>query len=206
MQGYANTSYEKLWHLSDLGFLRLAGPIAQDAARHHFPVYFHDSVVAAVQRSRALAHECGVSFVATLAQASNSDAAVEVLGDAVLLEAMIENVVCNALRSSPRGSRVELDVRVVGDSIALYVRDHGIGVAADRLDSLFGWFEVSSESREPSRHGLDLAIARRVAEHHRGTISFRNRTGSGCEFEIKLPRWRAEGPASLRSLKATRAG
>jgi len=201
MRAHANSSHENdedSWHLSDLGFQRRDGRFAPEAASHHVPVYFHDSVVGAVRSSRSLARERGVGFVATLAQSSNSDAAVEVLGDPVQLEAMVANAVGNALLSSPQGSRVELDVQVWGDSIVLYVRDHGTGGAVECFEPVFGSFHVSPETRRSLASGLDLA--RWVAEQHRGTVAFRSVADGGCEFRILLPRWRSEGPPPLRRL------
>jgi two-component system OmpR family sensor kinase len=195
---YAKSIADDMRHLSDLveSFLRLVRPLAQEDTSHHVPVYIHDVVVEAVRRSQTLALESGVSVVPTLAEPSNGDAALELLGDSVLLEAMVENLVRNAVRFSPRGSRVHLLVEVRGESIVLYVRDHGTGIPAEHLESVFDWFfQAPGVTLPSSGTGFGLAIARRVAEHHRGTITLRNLPAGGCEFEITLPRWRVDGPA-----------
>jgi len=176
--------------LASLAFEQLA-----HEAKHHVPVYFHDSITEALRSSRPLAHEHDVTFVTTLAQSSNSDAAVEVLGDPVLLEVMVANVVGIALRCSPAGSRVELDVQVLPESLVLYVRDHGGGPAAACRT---GFDSVEASPLERRSSGGSLALAKRVAEHHRGTVSLDVSLG-GCEFRIQLPRWRPEGPPILRS-------
>jgi len=207
---YAKSIGEDMRHLSDLvdSFLRLARPFAQEDTSHHAPVYFHDFVVEAVSRSQSLARENGVGVVATLAESGNGDATVEVLGDALLLEAMVENLVRNAVRFSPRGSRVEVIVEVRGETIALHVRDHGTGIAAEHLESVFDWFfQAPGVTLHSSGTGFGLAIAKRIAEHHHGTIALRNLPAGGCEFEITLPRWRAEDAAdgTARSPAAPRA-
>jgi signal transduction histidine kinase len=192
---YAKSIAEDMRHLSDLveSFLRLARPFAQEDTSHHVAVYFHDFVLDAVCRSQSLAREKEVSVVATLAESGNGDVAVEVLGDSVLLGAMVENLVRNAVRFSPWGSRVDLQVQVQGESIVLYVRDHGTGIAAEHLESVFDWFfQAPGVTLQSSGTGFGLAICKRVAEHHRGTISLRNLPAGGCEFEVRLPRWRAE--------------
>ena len=178
---------------SQLSSLALEQPAHE--AEHLVPVYFHDSIMEAVRSSQPLAHEHGVIFETTLAQSSNGEAAVEVLGDPVLLEVMVANVVGIALRCSPAGSRVELDVEVLPESLVLHVRDHGGGPAA-ACRTGFGTVEASPLERRSS--GSSLALARRVAEHHRGTVSLDVSLG-GCEFRIQLPRWRPEGPPILRS-------
>ena len=176
------------WQLSSLAFEQLA-----HEAKHHVPVFFHDSIMKAVRNSQRLAHEHGVTFETTLAQSSNRDAAVEVLGDPVLLEVMVANVVGIALRCSLTGSRVVLDLQVLPESLVLYVRDHGSEPATACLTT-FGSVEASPLDRRSSRRSLDLA--KRVAEHHRGTVSLDVSQG-GCEFCIKLPRWRPAGPPTL---------
>jgi signal transduction histidine kinase len=90
---------------------------------------------------------------------------------------------------------VDLQVRLQGEEVVLSVRDLGARLEVDGLDSLFdGLFPVAIPSRPSTGTGLSLAIAKRVAEHHRGTIALRNVAEGGCEFEVQLPRWRAEGP------------
>jgi two-component system sensor histidine kinase QseC len=186
MWAHTNGSCEQdsRWQLSSLAFEQLA-----HEAKHHVPVYFHDCITEAVRSSQPFAHEHDVTFETTLAQSSNSDAAVEVLGDPVLLEVMVANLVGKALRCSPAGSRVELDVQVLTESLVLHVRDHGSGPAACRT----GFGSVEASSLEPRSSGSSLDLARRVAEHHHGTVSLDVSHG-GCEYCIQLPRWRPEGP------------
>jgi signal transduction histidine kinase len=192
---YGKSIAEETRHLSDLvdGFLRLARPFAQADKSHHAPVHVHDFVVEAVQRSQAVATECGVSIMTKLAEVVPGDAEIEVSGDAALLEAMLGNLVRNAVRFSPRGASVELQVVVQDESVRLFVRDRGAGIAAENIEAVFDWFFDSPRLTLPSAGtGFGLAIARRIAEHHGGQIALRNLPGSGCEFEIVLPRWRAE--------------
>jgi signal transduction histidine kinase len=200
VQRYARSVAEDMRHLSGLveSFLRLARPLAQEDTSHHVPVHIHDLALEAVRRCQSLASTREVRVVPMLAE--SGDLSVEVLGDAVLLEAMIENLLRNAVLSAPRGTQVDLHVRLQGEEIVLSVRDHGARIEDDQLDSvLHGFFEVPTPPRPTAGTGLSLAIAKRVAEHHRGTISLRNVPEGGCEFEVQLPRWRPEGrPAGLR--------
>jgi signal transduction histidine kinase len=179
-------------HLSALveSFLRLARPLAQDDTSHHVPIHIHDLALDAVRRCQSFADAREVSVVPMLAE--SGDPSVEVMGDPVLLEAMIGNLLRNAVLSAPRGSRVHLHVRIQGEEILLSVRDHGARIEDDRLDSVLDGFVEVPTPRPTSGTGVSLAIAKRVAEHHRGTISLRNFPEGGCEFEVQLPRWRAE--------------
>ncbi len=193
---YAKSVAEDMRHLHDLveSCLRLAGPFAEEDTRNHVPVQFHDLVLEAVRRCQSLARTSGVSVVPMLAEAGK-DSSIEVLGDAVLLESMIENLVRNAVLSSPIGTRVDLRVTVDGEQVGLSVHDRGAQIDADRLDSMFdGFFRAPASPRPTPGTGLSLAIAKRVAERHRGKISLRNLPEGGCEFEIRLPRWQAGPP------------
>jgi signal transduction histidine kinase len=157
-----------------------------------------------VHRSQPLANDAGVTVVTTLAELGDPDGALEVMGDPVLLEAMVENLVRNAVRFSPRGGKVEVTVLVGAGSetITLRVRDHGAGIAAEDLTAVFDWFfDRPVREQRPTGTGFGLAIAKRVADHHGGTITARNRDAGGCELEVTLPRWRSEagaGPSGPR--------
>jgi two-component system, OmpR family, sensor histidine kinase CpxA len=116
------------------------------------------------------------------ADASSLQAAPEVLRSA------IENVVRNALRHSPEGGTVEVELRRSGDSAVISVRDQGPGVPEKDLDSIFEPFFRVSEARERESGGvgLGLAIAQRAIRLHRGTIRARN-TAPGFLVEISIP-------------------
>jgi len=191
VNAHARSITADMRHLSTLveSFLRLARPFAQADKSQHVPVDVHDFVVEAARRSHSLARMSEVSVVPTLAESDDDDGTLMVLGDSVLLEAMLENLLRNAVRFSPRGSRVEVQTEVQGPSIILTVRDHGSGIAAEHLESVFDWsFQVPCMGPQSSGSGFGLAIARRIAEHHGGTITLQNLSAGGCEFEITLPR------------------
>lgn len=202
VQRYARGIAEDMRHLSDLvsSFLRLARPFGQEDISRHVPVPFYDVTLEAVRRRQTLAASRDVSVVPLLAD-SDADAMVEVMGDAVLLEAMIENLLRNAVLAAPRGSSVDLKVTLHGDDVALSVRDHGSKIDEAAIASVFeGFFQVPAPPRPVAGSGLSLAIARRVAEHHRGTISLRNVADGGCEFEVQLRRWRSDRTAPARPM------
>ncbi|MEM7586130.1 MAG: ATP-binding protein [Acidobacteriota bacterium] len=106
-------------------------------------------------------------------------------GSAELLHRAIENVVRNALQHAGSSGRIEMVLEEPrADRIILRVRDHGEGIAAEELESLFEPFQ---RGRESTGFGLGLAIARRAVAVHHGTISARSEPGTGVEVEIRLP-------------------
>jgi signal transduction histidine kinase len=116
------------------------------------------------------------------------DADVLVTGQADLLGRAIENVVRNAIKHSPEGGEVQLQLRAQPDARQLCIRvmDRGPGVSQAELETIFQpFFRASNASTEG--HGLGLAIAQHVIEAHGGSIKATNRTGGGLCVEMILP-------------------
>jgi signal transduction histidine kinase len=105
-----------------------------------------------------------------------------------LLWRAIENVVRNAVKHSPKDGMVDVVLETHAGTVLLHVRDRGAGVAPADLDKIFQPFYRSDpQANNIDGHGLGLAIARRVAEAHGGTINARNRDGGGLEVTLALP-------------------
>lgn len=117
---------------------------------------------------------------------------VIVTGNAELLHRALENVVRNALRHTPEGGKVTLEVRLDANNLRIAILDHGPGVPAKELNGIFEPFFRGGESQHTDGHGLGLAIARRVVESLGGSIRALNREGGGLCVEIMLPLKRAE--------------
>lgn len=109
------------------------------------------------------------------------------LGNAELLHRAIENVVRNALRHSPAGSRIQIEAARVGDDgLVVTVADQGPGVPESELASIFQPF-FRSEGSVGDGYGLGLAIARRVLEHMNGRIEAENRQNGGLIVRLIIP-------------------
>lgn len=114
---------------------------------------------------------------------------VPVLGAAAELASMLENVLRNALRFTPRGERVDVALDMQAGLAVLSVRDRGPGIAPAHLDQVFAPFFQSDPARGSGHDGagLGLAIAQRVAQRHAGQIRLANRAGGGLSVDIRLP-------------------
>ena len=106
--------------------------------------------------------------------------------DFVLAEQVLFNLLDNAAKYSPAGSRIGVEARRAGDRVEIAVRDEGQGIAPEALDRLFDkFYRADDGDRRQAGTGLGLAIARGFVEVEGGTLTARNRTDrSGAEFIV----------------------
>jgi two-component system, OmpR family, sensor histidine kinase BaeS len=109
--------------------------------------------------------------------------------DATRLQQVLQNLLENALRHAPSGSKVLLRLDVLGADLRLEVRDFGVGIAPETLPHLFERFyrAEDSRSRETGGSGLGLAVVRAIVEAHGGTVNAANASGGGAVFGVHLP-------------------
>jgi two-component system OmpR family sensor kinase len=113
---------------------------------------------------------------------------------------LLLNLVTNAVKYTPSGGSIGLELEDRGPDVTLQVKDTGIGIAAGDLPSIFDrfWRGDPSRSRVGAQPGtgLGLAITKWIAEAHGGTITVHSRPGRGTSFIVVLPRF-AEPPESV---------
>jgi two-component system phosphate regulon sensor histidine kinase PhoR len=107
-----------------------------------------------------------------------------------LLEQAVVNLVDNAVKYSPEGSAVQVDLTEAQDEIVISVTDHGPGVPREHLPRLFERFYRvdKARSRDLGGTGLGLAIVKHIAQAHGGSVSVDSVVGLGSTFRIHLPR------------------
>jgi signal transduction histidine kinase len=103
-----------------------------------------------------------------------------------MIERAVDNLLRNALRFSPPGEAVEVRAQRVEDRVQLSVRDHGPGAAPEHLALLGEPFYRAPGQTAPG-HGLGLAIARRAAERHGGSLTLSNHPDGGFIAVLDLP-------------------
>jgi signal transduction histidine kinase/EAL domain-containing protein (putative c-di-GMP-specific phosphodiesterase class I)/CheY-like chemotaxis protein len=134
----------------------------------------------------AKAREAGIELVA----AASAEAPRFVQADPVRLGQVISNLVSNALKFTKAGHvvvRIEPDQG--SDSVRLIVIDSGIGIAADKLASIFTAFsqEDQSTTRRFGGTGLGLSISKKLVEAMGGSIGVSSHQGKGSQFHVRLP-------------------
>jgi signal transduction histidine kinase len=110
------------------------------------------------------------------------------VGDRVRLEQVAANLVDNAIKYTPRGGRVTLELSERPGYSALLVRDTGAGIPPDELPHIWDRLFRGDRSRAERGLGLGLSLVKAIVEAHRGSVSVSSRVGEGSTFEIVLPR------------------
>jgi heavy metal sensor kinase len=114
---------------------------------------------------------------------------VGVLGDQTRLMQLLINLVDNALRYTPPGGQVTVEVIAQAGWAELCVADTGVGIAAEHVPHLFERFYRADQSRARTDggSGLGLAIAQWIAHAHDGQIGVESEFGRGSRFTVRIP-------------------
>ncbi|GAB2577842.1 hypothetical protein Aab01nite_10920 [Paractinoplanes abujensis] len=110
------------------------------------------------------------------------------LGDAARLQQVLRNLVGNAVRHNPPGTRVGLTLARDDRGARIDVSDNGTGIAPDDLPRLFDrfWRAESSRSRDYGGSGLGLAIVQAIVRAHGGRVDVRSAVGEGTTVTLRL--------------------
>jgi signal transduction histidine kinase/DNA-binding response OmpR family regulator len=111
-------------------------------------------------------------------------------GDIDALEKIAFNYLSNALKFSPAKSSIELGLKEEGDSVRLFVKDEGPGIAKADQHKLFKVFSQVDETttREYEGSGIGLALVKELAIKMGGTVGIESEPGQGALFWVELPR------------------
>jgi len=109
--------------------------------------------------------------------------------DPVLMEQVLVNVLDNAAKYAPPGSRIQVELRRDGSALLVRVTDEGPGIPESERELVFDMFyRVKAGDRRPAGTGLGLAICRGLAQAHGGSIAaVGGREGRGLAIELRLP-------------------
>ena len=111
--------------------------------------------------------------------------AVTVAGDPGEWRILLGNLVDNAVRYTPAGGRVDVQVQSVGKDAVLTVSDTGPGIPVAERGRVFGRFQRGAQTTAPGS-GLGLAIVQRIADRHQASIDLEDAaTGQGLQVTVR---------------------
>lgn len=119
-----------------------------------------------------------------------SDENIVSVADPIRLEQILTNLMGNAIRFTPSGGTIRMEVTNQANLVEVTVKDSGTGIPDDSLPYIFDRFYRvdKARNREEGGSGLGLAIARQLARAQSGDLTARNHPNGGAEFRLTLPR------------------
>ncbi|HSV81524.1 MAG TPA: response regulator [Ramlibacter sp.] len=124
--------------------------------------------------------------------------AIELEGDSVRLAQVLSNLINNASKFSPPGSRIRLEAAMQGNELQMSVKDEGAGIAPEFLPHIFDLFAQADQSLDRSQGGLGigLTLVKHLVELHGGRVfAASGGLGKGAQVTVCLPAHVAAAPA-----------
>lgn len=112
-----------------------------------------------------------------------------------LLKKIFDNLISNAIKYSPDGGKIEINLIGQASQVLIHIQDEGIGIPADEQESVFQSFRRGSNIDTISGTGLGLSIVQAGVELHGGEIFLKSQLGKGTKVTVNLPKlYRQEYP------------
>ena len=148
------------------------------------PVFFENVVESTIDQLLPQARQKKMQLVV-----HDIDEDVWIAADSSLLERAFVNIVGNAIKYSPEGSRVDIITQLQNDDmLSTRVVDQGIGIPAERIDKLFNRFHRDPNVQKQFKGtGLGLALVATVIRQHGGSVHATSEENVGTTIEIQLP-------------------
>ena len=100
---------------------------------------------------------------------------------------VMSNLVSNALKFTPNGGTISVNLYQRGDRLHIDVSDTGHGISSDKLAHIFEPFYTSGDMGEAKGTGIGLALTQEIISHLNGTITAESQVGKGTTFHIVMP-------------------
>jgi PAS domain S-box-containing protein len=142
-------------------------------------------IAAALETSRPAIEQQGHQLAVVL-----PDEPIFVDGDPIRLAQAVSNLLTNSAKYTHNGGHIRVSVALDDAEVVVVVRDDGIGIPADMLETVFGMFTQVDRTLEKTTGGLGigLSLVKGLVEMHGGTVEARSEgQGKGSEFTLRLP-------------------
>jgi len=112
-----------------------------------------------------------------------------VYADPALMEEVLTNLIDNAIKYSPKGGKITISGRNIGNEVEVTVTDEGIGIPKEDMERIFERFQRTDRSvvKKVKGIGLGLYICKSIVEAHGGRIEVASKVGKGSQFTFILP-------------------
>ena len=117
----------------------------------------------------------------------HTDQPLVVRADNDMLKTVVRNFMSNAIKFSPEGSSIDIKMSVEGDFAKISVRDHGVGIAPERLGSIFRKGETTYGTGGEEGSGLGLQLCQDFAQKNGGDCTVESVVGEGSTFSVLVP-------------------
>jgi signal transduction histidine kinase len=199
VQGYLQTAARQSERLSGLvaDLFELTRLEAEDMRPQTEAFALADLAQDVLQKYTADARRRDVTLHTRCDAAAKPAGALRVMADIGLIERLLDNLVDNALRHTPAGGAVTIEIEPTGSRVQVAVLDTGVGIAAEDMPGIFERYEHANRVGDVGAGihvGLGLAIARRIVQLHGSPLQVHSEPGRGTQvrFELTL----AEGRCS----------
>ena len=150
------------------------------------PFFIGELVQDVVARYQVLAWEKNISL-----QASGVENLPLIYADLGLVERVFQNLLDNALKFTPEGGQIRIDLHSDNDLVEISVADSGVGVPEADKHLIFERYKKAEPQNPLAAAGLGLAIVKKILELHQSAIRVENRFPSGAVFRFHLPVFQA---------------
>ena len=146
-------------------------------------LFLDDIALDAADAAHVLARQRGVTLEVGAFEES------PIIGDRALVRQLLMQILDNAVKFTPQGGRVRVDVSATNGTSTVTVADTGIGIPPSQMPHVFDRFYRAENARERAPGaGLGLSIARWIAGAHGATVSLDSTPGAGTTVTLRFPR------------------
>lgn len=117
-----------------------------------------------------------------------SQTPVYIYCDLEKIQVIVNNLISNAINYSPENSTINIELSQDEEAVFLKVIDHGSGINRQDLEHIFEWYYQANTTLKKDGSGIGLALSRRFALLHNGTLAVESKLGAGSTFTLKLPK------------------
>jgi len=178
-----NSNLEEIGKLESLSNALLKLARFREKTKESFELTsLKDTMISAYEKVESLAMQKQITF-------KNELANIKIKGDKQSLVELFVILLDNAIKYSPRESKISLSIKREGSHAYVKIKDQGVGIKASDLPYIFNRFYRADNSRSKDEipgYGLGLSIAKQIVDLHDGSILANSKPGKGSEFVVKF--------------------